>query len=108
MENTPILLLFGLLVWFWVDSLRARERATALATRRCREQDLQLLDQSVALKSLGLAWTRQGIRIKRLYRFEFSESGAERLIGHIRFLGARPVDFSFGLPTADQPQNRLQ
>ncbi len=108
MEHTPLLLLFGLLVWFWVDSLRTRERAVILAKRRCREQGFQLLDQSVSLQHLGLSWTRQGVRIKRLYRFEFSESGTERLLGHIRFLGARPMDFSFGLPTADQPGNRLE
>jgi len=94
-----VVLLFVLLIgWFWLDALRARELAVALSRRACEERDLQFLDQAVALRRIGLRWTRQGVRLRRVYRFEFSESGVGRRTGHLILVGLRVEELSLGLP----------
>lgn len=79
MENLLLLAILAAAAWFWLDSLKAREQAIAGAARACREIGLQLLDQTVALQSLGLTRHEQGYLVfKRIYSFEFSEQGVER------------------------------
>ncbi|MFW6258455.1 MAG: DUF3301 domain-containing protein [Halochromatium sp.] len=94
------LLLLLLIGWFWLDASRARERAVGLAHRACQERGVQLLDQAVELRRLGLRWRRQGLRIRRVYRFEFSEEGIGRRTGYLVLLGLHLVDLSLGLPAA--------
>jgi hypothetical protein len=78
----------GLLVWFWVDTLNARERAVALCREACRVRGLQLLDQTVALDRIVPARDRNGrVRWRRRYRFEFTSDGAIRDSGTVVMLG---------------------
>ena len=42
-------------VLFWVDTLRARERAVAAGRAACRRYGVQLLDDTVAFAQLRLA-----------------------------------------------------
>ncbi len=96
------LLLSGLLLgcaWFWLDSARARELATAIAAEMCARRDLQFLDQTVALSRLGLRRTRRGLVVRRLYRFDYSEEGVGRHTGHMVMLGSNVEEFSLGLPS---------
>lgn len=88
-----------LLGWFWLDSLRAREIATEICKAACAQRGLQFLDQTVALRRLGLAWPAEGVRIRRLYRFDFSEEGVGRRSGHLTMKGLALEDLSFGLPS---------
>lgn len=88
------ILIIGLLFWFWLDGARAREIATGVCETACRQRQLQFLDQTVALHRMGLRWTSQGIRIRRVFRFEFSEQGIGRRHGHITMLGTGLEDFS--------------
>ncbi len=82
------LLMLGLLVWFWVDSLRAREAALRRCNALCRELDVQLLDQTVRLARLRPARDGSGrLRWRRRYIFEFSVEGHERYPGEIVLLG---------------------
>jgi hypothetical protein len=75
-------------LWFWVDSLRARERALLACARACRQVNAQLLDSTVALHRIwpvrapdgGLTWQRS-------YRFEYSFDGANRLHGSVVLRG---------------------
>jgi len=97
MENLFAILFVLLVVWFWLDTLRAREMAVALARRACERYDLQFLDQAVALRRLGLRWTRDGVRVRRRYRFEFSEEGTGRRYGHLVLLGLRLEHLSLDL-----------
>ena len=55
MANADVLWLavIGAAVWFWIDSLRARERAVQLCHASCRARGVQLLDQTVAVFGLG-------------------------------------------------------
>ncbi|MGQ9660460.1 MAG: DUF3301 domain-containing protein [Thermochromatium sp.] len=95
------LLIVGLLLllgWFWLDSLRAREIATELCQAACRQRALQFLDQAVVLRRFGLTWCSEGIRLRRVYRFDFSKEGLERRQGYIVIRGLRLEELSFGLP----------
>lgn len=78
------------LAWFWQDSLKSRERAIRAAALACQEIGAQLLDQTVALKKLRLARTEAGqVNLRRIYEFEFSLAGYERLQGRAYVLGQK-------------------
>lgn len=77
-----ILVAMVLLVWFWADSLRARERALRSCARACKEISAQLLDETVALRRLSLARNQNGRAVwRRTYRFEYTLDGGQRLQG---------------------------
>ncbi len=96
-----ILLLF-LFIWFWLDSARAREMATGICTKACEIRGVQFLDQTVALRRIGIVWTKNGIRPRRTFRFDFSEGGMTRHSGHIVMIGIQMQEFSLGLPSMRQ------
>ena len=74
--------------WFWLDSVHKREIAIAagrLAAERC---GLQFLDETVALSQLRFARDARGrLRCRRTYRFEVSDTGADRLACSVTLLG---------------------
>lgn len=78
------------IVWFWSNSLQAREIALTAVSNYCRKMNLQLLDDYVALTGL---WPKRDdtgkIKAWRSYVFEFSVSGAERYNGKIVLLGSK-------------------
>lgn len=76
-------------VAFWYRSLQARETALAVTRDACRELALQPLDQSVALRRIRLVRAGGGVRLRRLYGFEFSTDGSDRLTGQTCLLGMR-------------------
>lgn len=86
--------LFGIVmiagaVWLWFGSLRARESAVRAARLACQADGVQLLDDTVALAALGLRRGDDGWPLlRRIYRFEFSDTGNNRLDGSITLLGA--------------------
>jgi hypothetical protein len=98
MSNLIAVLLLLLLGWFWLDSLRAREIALGICKAACEARGLQLLDQAVVLGRLGLSWRDDGIRLRRVYRFDFSEEGVGRHYGYLVLRGIDLEDLSFGLP----------
>ena len=83
--------LFALLIvvaWFWFDSLRAREAAVDAARRACTADGVMLLDDTVALAALRLRRRPSGdLALMRIYRFEFSDTGNNRLDGSVSLLG---------------------
>ncbi|PID49286.1 MAG: hypothetical protein CR991_07555 [Proteobacteria bacterium] len=88
MKNLLVLLAVGLLIWFWISSLRSREQAIQAAARACRDIGAQLLDQTVALQSLRPARNARGRMVfRRIYAFEFSLAGYERRQGRAFMLG---------------------
>jgi hypothetical protein len=102
MSNLLAVLSLLLLGWFWLDSMRAREIATEVCKSACEQRGLQFLDQTVALRRLGLAWRSEGMRVRRVYRFDFSEEGVGRRSGYLVMRGMMLEDLSFGLPTQTQ------
>jgi hypothetical protein len=78
---------------FWIDSLRARERALAAGRAACERNGLQLLDETVSGAGLRLARNEDGeLRIRRVFVFEFSDNGNNRRRGSIVVLGASVQD----------------
>ena len=85
-----LLALLGLLAWYWYAGMQVREQAIAVGRRSCSETGLQFLDDSVALSRTRLARNGSGqMVLLRDYRFEFSDTGNNRLPGLIRMLGDR-------------------
>lgn len=87
--------LIGFGVWYWVQSRDIKELAYRKAQSACKELDLQLLDQAVALKGVRLTKTRQGLQVIRVYSFDFSSSGEDRYEGKIIMLGRRVEEVQF-------------
>ena len=88
---TILLIVAGM--YFWIDSLRARERALAAGRAACERNGLQLLDETVAGAGLRLARNEDGeLRIRRVFVFEFSDNGNNRRRGSIVVLGADVQD----------------
>lgn len=87
-----ILLLLALagIAWFWNDSLRARDQVIQACRRLCAEIEVQLLDETVALRQLRLQrGERGGWQAARRYTFEYSRTGADRWPGHALLSGPR-------------------
>ena len=90
---------------FWLESLRVRELATEAAKQFCTAQGLQFLDGAVAFAAIKFERDKLGrLALARTYRFEFSDSGANRLSGsltmHGRLVGPMHVE-AFGGQSAD-------
>jgi hypothetical protein len=103
------LLGFGALILLWLDSARAREFANTLAQRYCEHRGLQFLDQTVSLVRVGLRWTSAGLRIRRMFRFEFSLEGVGRRSGYVLMLGTRLETIDDGLPREEEtPEDEQQ
>ncbi|HRD92880.1 MAG TPA: DUF3301 domain-containing protein [Accumulibacter sp.] len=83
--------LLGMLAagWLWLDSFRAREAGIRAVRAACDADQLQLLDDTVALASLRPARDDEGrLRLRRVYRFEYSDTGDNRRNGQITLLGS--------------------
>jgi len=92
MDFTDLLfiLLLAALAGFWLDSLRALETARNAGKRACNSAGVQFLDDTVTVTALRLRRNAAGqMTIRRTYRFEFSDTGDNRLEGTLVLLGAR-------------------
>jgi hypothetical protein len=93
MWEAAALLAIGAGLVFWIDSLRARERALAAGRAACERSGLQLLDETVAGAGLRLVRNEDGeLRIRRVFVFEFSDNGNNRRRGSVVVLGSEVQD----------------
>ena len=103
-EILMILALFAVL-WFWRDSLRTRERAIQASRLACRQLDVQLLDDTVALIKLRLCRTRSGtMALCRLYEFDFTVDGEQRRSGTISMRGQSIEDIVLDIDSSKNLQ----
>lgn len=80
----------ALLANHWWRSRHAKSLALHMAWKHCREQELQLLDHSVALERTRLQRGEDGrLQWRRHYQFEFSSTGQERRKGSLVMAGNR-------------------
>ena len=80
-------------LFFWLDSLRARERALQAGRAACRRYELQFLDDTVSFTRIRLRRDEDGqLKIARTYTFEFSDTGNNRRHGAIVMLGGELQD----------------
>ena len=108
-------------IWLWRESLRAREAATRAGRRACRENDVQFLDETVALAKMNLAWISHRIPaahderpgssgtaarrrpdgrlvLVRSYRFDYSVDGSDRAAGLVVVQGGTVVHIQLTVP----------
>lgn len=92
------LLIIGGVVWLWFDSLKARDTAVKAARNACTTEGLLLLDDTVAIASLKPARDAEGqLKLRRVYEFEYSDTGNNRRKGSIILQGARVLIINVGL-----------
>jgi hypothetical protein len=92
MVEISVLTAFAAGGWFWWDSLQAREAANAAIRLACRARCLLFLDDTVALAGLRPARNVEGrMQLRRVYRFEFSDTGNNRRAGSVTLQGSRIV-----------------
>jgi hypothetical protein len=104
MLEIVILAALGAGGWFWWDSLKAREVANAAIRPACKAQGLLFLDDTVALAALRPSRNDAGrVQLRRVYRFEFSDTGHNRRAGAVTLLGSRIVDLELPAPVAATP-----
>lgn len=96
-EFLGLALLAGL-VWFSWSALKARELALRAAREVCAAENLQLLDETVAVTSLRPARDTEGrLAWRRVYGFEYSDTGNNRRRGSLVLLGDRVLEVNVGL-----------
>jgi hypothetical protein len=79
-----VLLAIILTVWFWSDSMRARQAAHAAGRTACEREGLQLLDDTVAVASMRPVRDSRGrLSLRRVYAFEFTDTGDNRRQGSV-------------------------
>jgi Protein of unknown function (DUF3301) len=88
MFETLLLLLLLLTAWFWLDSIAKREIAIYHGRYLANRCHLQLLDETVACTQIRLGRDGRGhAQVQRLYEFEVSANGADRMQCNLQLLG---------------------
>jgi Protein of unknown function (DUF3301) len=83
-----LLAILVLVAWFWQDSVAKREIAVLLGRQLASRYSLQLLDETVACHKIRLGRDSRGhAQVVRLYEFEVSPNGADRLQCNLQLLG---------------------
>ena len=92
MSSLALLAVIGLLIWFWLESLKSRDIAIQVARTSCRQQELQLLDGTVSLQTLRPYYrNRDDYGLKRTYTFDYSVDGVSRQTGCVVLYNTRVV-----------------
>lgn len=92
LAELAVVLLLGGLVWFWFDSLKAREAGIDAARRACLREAVQFLDETVVGHGLRLARDERGhVVLRRAFEFEYSVSGDDRHTGSVVLEGREVV-----------------
>lgn len=79
------------LISFWWQGDKVKGVALSYVYRHCKEQNLQLLDQTMVLKGLWPARDEAGsLHLRRRYGFEFTSTGEIRSQGMIELYGTKP------------------
>ena len=88
MNSLSLLILLALITWWWFDTQRSQESAKTICKQICQQFNLQLLDDTITLIQIRWQWdSRYFLRLKRIYEFEFSDSGNNRQLGWIMMRG---------------------
>ncbi len=84
-----VILLAAAVLWFWQDSLAARESANAAAMEACKRLSLQFLDGTVAFARLALVRVDGRLKLRRTYVFDYTAKSIERRQGFVLLTGHR-------------------
>lgn len=79
-----LLCIAGFVVWFWQNSLAARELANRAAMEACERLALQFLDGTVAFARLSIGRGQSGrLVLRRTYVFDYTANSIERRQGFV-------------------------
>src|SRR5690606_1287691 len=82
--------LFASAISYWWQARGFKTVALQYAAQRCQLLEVQLLDQSVALRRVRLQRSGTGsLQMLRTYDFEFSSTGTDRYRGTVVLAGSR-------------------
>lgn len=99
MGEIIFILCLGLGLWFWHDTLRARELAVSRSKQYCQDIQVQFLDESVAQISIRPGRSESGhFAFHRCYHFEFSPNGNERYNGSAFVIGGHLQSIQLDYP----------
>lgn len=88
MVSILVLLFLAFITWFWIDSIRAKEKAMIASAHACQQIQAQLLDHTASLKSIKLSRNKQGRMVfERIYNFDFSHDREQRHQGRVIIKG---------------------
>lgn len=90
-----------------MDGLRSREFATKRCDSFCKENRVQLLDQSIHLNKVFPARKNGRLKLRRFYAFEFSINGSDRYNGVAVEFGNRIEYLSLLHPEGEIIQGKL-
>jgi hypothetical protein len=77
------------IISFWWQSDKIKSGTLAHVSRHCKNQNLQLLDQTLVLRGIWLIRDEQGsLRFRRKYGFELTSTGEARYQGLVTLYGA--------------------
>jgi hypothetical protein len=82
-----VIVLAAAVVWFWQDSLAARESANVAAKEACNRLGLQFLDGTVAFARLTLVRVHGWLKFRRTYVFDYTATSIERRQGFVLLTG---------------------
>ncbi len=84
-SHVVILIVVGVLGFWWYLGMRARELALNLALAACMKAKAKLKDDSVLLTSQKPLWkgAQHGVRIRRIYEFHLIDGGGQQHAGWI-------------------------
>lgn len=98
------LVLIALVVWLVWDSLHAREAAVSASRSACEAEGYQFLDDTVAIESVRPGRDSEGrVRLRRVYGFEYSDTGLSRHKGSVVMLGTEVLALSIGRHAPPRP-----
>jgi hypothetical protein len=102
MFEISLLLILLLIGWFWSDTIAKREIAIYIGRELASRWQLQLLDETVSCKKISFARNSRGhVQLVRLYEFEVSADGINRLSCNLQLLGKQLQ--SWDIPPYLQP-----
>jgi len=96
------LLALAIIALCWRYNATARETAIRVCRNACQSHQLQLLDDTVVMSHIRVTWNGLRPGLHRIYRFDVSIHGHDRLTGSISMTG-HTVE-SIYLPDHDMPQ----
>jgi hypothetical protein len=83
------------LISFWWQSDKIKSVALQVVTQHCKQQGLQLLDQTMVLSGLWPIRADSGtLSLRRRYAFEFTSTGQERYKGSVELQGRQLSHFA--------------
>lgn len=100
--TTLLLVLLTIVIIFWFEILKMREYVIKRCQRACEEAKIQFLDQSVAVISIKFRLGKNGLpELLRIYQFEYSENGVDRLPAYVDLINNRIISIRFTGPDGE-------